>query len=203
MLDDMPKESPRSELNNQDIFAYALYRLDGAGRFVDVEDIVEECFRLSPSRFGWRTKAFPSDRKGTHALSDLESAHPEFLIKTPNGLGRQLTGDGVQSIRSRLRDFEALGAQETRAPKTRRPSYRMVVELENHSWARAFLQGSRSEVTKIQAADMLSCAPDSPKQVWRQRLTSLRAAAVDNEREDVLELLDFVLNSNPTWFEEV
>ncbi len=198
----MPKKRPSVELSNPDIFAYALFRRDGAGQFVDVEDILQECWRLSPSRFGWRTKQFPSDRKGWHALSDLEAAYPDLMMKTANGLGRQLTAEGVRWVRDRLDVFNELGALKTRAPKTRRPSFRILSELEKQSWVRRFLDGERTEISKVGAADMLRCAPDSPKAVWRQRLATLRSAAADNERPDIMHLLDYIERQNLEWFRE-
>lgn len=195
----MPK---KPELSNQDIFAYALYRLDGAGQFIEIEDVIEECWRLSPSRFGWRTKELPSDRKGWHALSDLEGAYPNLMLKTPNGLGRQLTAEGVQWVRNRLDDFTELGALKTRAPKTRRPSFRVLSELERQAWVRRFLDGERAEISKVDAADMLHCAPDSPRSAWRQRIATLRSAAADNERPDILEMLEYIQQQNQEWFKE-
>lgn len=196
----MAKKHGDPDLNNQDIFVYSLYRLDGAGTFVNVEEVIEECFRLSPSRFGWRTKKVPSDRIGWHALGDLESNRPELTTKTPNGLARQLTAEGVKWVKDRLIQFEALGTQQTQAPKTRRRSHRLLTEVESLSWVREYLDGSRNELTKVQAADILSCAPDSPTSVWQARLTSLQAAAVNNERPDILELLDFVHDRHLGWF---
>ncbi len=189
-----------NELSNQDIFVYALYRLDGAGRFVDVEDVVQECWRLSPSRFGWRTLKYPSDRTGWAAAGHVEAARPELMIKTPNGLGRQLTAAGVEWIRARLPDFEHLASEQTRAPKTRRPSFKLLMELAKHPWAKAFLSGERGELSKVEAADLLRCAPDSPRSTWRQRMATLRSAATDNERFDILGLLNEIERSHAEWF---
>jgi len=192
-----------TELNNQDIFLYALYRLGGAGQYVDVEDVVQECWRLSPTRFGWRKLQYPSDRTGWAAVGHIENGRSDLMMKTPNGLGRQLSAGGVEWVRARMSSFERLASEETRAPKTRRPSFKIVAEASQHPWAASYLSGDRSkQLGKLAAAGLLRCAPDSPRDVWRQRLATLRSAAADNERSDILELLENIERSHPDWFAE-
>jgi hypothetical protein len=188
------------ELSNQDIFAYALYRLQGAGRFVDVEDVYVECFNLSPSRFGWRKHKYPNYKVASKAQRDFEGSHPEFIQKTPNGLSRQLTAEGVAWIRGHLESFERLGAGATRAPKTRRASHRVVAELLRSDAVQSYLAGETPELSKVEIAELFNCAPDSPGSVWQQRLATVRAAAEDNERPDVLLFLDYVSANAPEWF---
>jgi len=191
-----------AELTNQDIFAYALYRLQGAGKFVDVEDVFVECHHLSPSRFGWRKHNYPNYKVASKAQRDFEEAHPELLLKTPNGLARQLTAEGVAWVRERMIEFERLAAGETRAPKTRRTSFRVVAELLRSPTVRNYLNGSPIELNRLEIAELFNCAPDSPPATWRQRLASVRAAAEDNERPDVLAFLNHVSNAVPEWFGE-
>jgi hypothetical protein len=190
------------ELTNQDIFAYALYRLQGAGRFVDVEDVYVECWRLSPSRFGWRKHQYPNYKVSSKAQRDFEKAHPELLLKTPNGLARQLTAEGVAWIRNRLPDFASLASGTTKAPAPRRPSHKIITELTTNPLVRAFLEGKPVELTKVQVADLLHCAPDSPRSIWKQRAATLRSAATDNERPDVMQFVEYIQRSHPEWFEE-
>jgi len=189
-----------SDLSNQDIFAYALYRLQGAGQFVDVEDVFVECWLLSPSRFGWRKHNYPNYKVASKALRDLEGTHSDLLIKTPNGLGRQLTAEGVAWVRDRLEDFERLASGQTKAPATRRQSHRVVSELTSSSMVKDFLGGERPELSKLEVADLFHCAPDSPRAIWQQRAASLRSAAKDDERPDLLQFLDYIEKSHPEWF---
>jgi hypothetical protein len=191
-----------AELSNQDIFAYALYRLQGAGRFVDVEDVFVECWHLSPSRFGWRKHKYPNYKVASKAQRDFEKSHPELLLKTPNGLARQLTAEGVDWIRNRLSDFEGLASGNTKAPAARRPSRKVITELLAEPLVRAFLDGKSVELNKVQVADLLHCAPDSPRAVWKQRAATLRSAATDNESVDILKFVEYLQRSHPEWFEE-
>jgi hypothetical protein len=193
-------QMPTGDLSNQDIFAYALYQLQGAGRFVDVEDIYVECFRLSPSRFGWRKHPLPNYKVASKAQRDFEGSRPELLLKTPNGLARQLTAEGVEWIRSRLSEFQALDTGDSKAPKTRRASYRAVSELIQSKSFRAYQAGDRSIPSKLEIAELFHCAPDSAPSIWRERWASARSAAVDNERDDALAFLTFLNEVAPEWF---
>jgi hypothetical protein len=188
-------------MDNGDIFAFALYRLQGTGRFVDVEDVFEECWKLSPSRFGWRKHAYPNYKVASKAQRDFESRHPSLILKTPDGLGRQLSAEGIAWVLGHLDEFEPLARGDSKAPAPRRASHRLVAELERSPVVEAFLRGAEVAVNKIQMADLLRCAPDSPPSVWRQRMETARSAAKDNERLDILRFLDCVVTSNQDWFD--
>lgn len=180
-----------SEVTNQDVLLYALYRLEGSGRFVDVEDIYIECWRLSPSRFAWRSdKSRVSDKVGHQSFVDLERLHPELLLKTPNGLSRQLSSEGVLWVRERLTALQALSQGQTKAPAHRRASHKLVTELAGNATVKAFLSGDRSEPAKVQLAELMGCAPDSPRSIWESRLATLRSAAEDDERPELVAFLD-------------
>lgn len=187
-------------MDNKDIFAYALYRLQGAGRFVDAEDVFEECWKLSPSRFGWRKHAYPNYKVASKAQRDFESRHPSLILKTADGLGRQLSAEGIAWVRAHMDEFAPLGRGDSKAPATRRASHRLVTDLERSSLVEAFLRGAEVTLSKLQVADLLHCAPDSPPSVWRQRIETARSAAKDSERPDILRFLDFVVSSNQDWF---
>jgi len=189
------------DLSNQDIFAYALYRLQGAGRFVDVEDVYEECWRLSESRFGWRKHKYPNYKVASKAQRDFEEAHPGLVLKTRDGLGRQLSAEGVVWVRTRLTEFERLASGDTRAPAIRRASHRVIRELLTNRLVGSFLAGKRPELGRVEVADILHSAPDSSSVAWRQRLLTLRAAAEDDERPDLIGFLDYIQSEHPEWFD--
>jgi hypothetical protein len=196
----MMDRSRATKLNNRDIYIYALYRLQGAGQFVDVEDVYVECWRLSPSRFGWRKHDYPNYKTAAKAQQEIERAHPELLFKTPDGLGRQLTDQGMAWVRDRIPDLELLDDGRTKAPAIRSASHRQIVELEKHAATRQFLDGEPVEFRKIEIAQLLKCAPDSRPSVWRERLSTLRSAAADDERPDLINFLDSVERVHPEWF---
>lgn len=189
-----------SELNNRDIYVYALNLLHGAGQYVDVEDIYVECWRLSPSRFGWRKHNYPNYKTAAKAQQEFERVHPEMIIKTPDGRRRQLTNEGTHYVRSRLSELERLTTGVTKAPALRSASHRMVVELEKQALVRAFLAEERPELTRTEVAQILRCAPDSRPSVWCERLATMRSAVADDERKDLATLLDEIERLHPEWF---
>jgi hypothetical protein len=187
-------------LTNQDVFMYALYRLQGAGHFVDVEDIYVECWRLSPSRFGWRKLPYPNYKVAAKALQHIEAHWPTFLIKTPNSLERQLSSEGLMWVRSRLSMFGALESGETKAPKQRRLSHRLIAEVRRSPLIEMSQSGQDTGVSRLAISELLHCSPDSPRSIWKQRLETLRAAAIDNEAHDVQQFLEFLTRKHPEWF---
>jgi hypothetical protein len=189
-----------ADLNNRDVYIYALYLLQAAGQFIDVEDIYIKCWQLSPSRFGWRKHNFPNYKTAAKAQQELERLHPEFVVRTPNGLGRQLTDEGTGYIRAKLPLLQSLASGETRAPALRSASHRIVAGLERHTATRSFLAGESIELKKVEGARLLNCAPDSRPSVWRERLATLRSAAADDERDDLISFLDVVERLYPEWF---
>jgi len=64
----------------------------------------------------------------------------------------------------------------------------------------SFLQGREVHLDRVRVARLLRCAPDAPRQVWRERLETLRSAATAGKRDDVLRFLDRLEEENPDWF---
>ncbi len=192
------------KITSPDIFAYAVYRLQGAGQFVDIEEVYMECWRLSPSRFGLRKYQHPNTEVAAKEERHLKKNHPDFILKTQDkrGMqrGMQLTAKGVTWVRERLAEFERLAAGETKAPATTRASFKVISGLMKNGLVRAFIVGKEVQLGKVEVADLLNCAPDSPPSVWQQRIATLRSAAVDNERPDLVQFLEYVERSQPEWF---
>ncbi len=189
------------ELSNSEIYAFALYKLGGAGRFIDVEDIYVECWRLSPSRFGWRKYDYPNHEFAANSRRDFESAHADLIIKSSDGLGRQLSAEGIAWVRERLPDLERLERGQTRAPAARSPSQRLIAQLTRQKLVRDFLAGQVAPVEKVDAAELLNCAPDSAPSVWQQRLARVRSAAKESERSDLVSFLNGIELAHPDWFD--
>lgn len=191
----------RSAIDNPDFVPLAFYLLGAVGQFVDVEDAFVKCYELAPARFGWRKHPFPNYKTASKALRDLEGNRPGILLRTPDGLERQLTANGVTWVEANLARFsEVEGRPELLAP-TRRPFLRMLNDLSAHSLFLTFESGSLGHAKKHDVADALLCAPDSPPEVWRERLETFRAAAQYSKRSDVLRFLDELGETHPSWFE--
>src|SRR5438128_421295 len=98
--------SPNADLGNTDLVLLAM-ALAGAGdEFVDVEEIAEQAFAISRTRFGWRTRDYPSDKTVVQAIADLEAKHGRDQL-TRRGVRdqadkvatRRLTQEGREAAR--------------------------------------------------------------------------------------------------------
>ncbi len=195
-----PRTEPTlSPIDNPDIVPYSLYLLGGAGGFVDVEELFLRCHELAPERFSWRTRSLPNYKTLSKALRDYEAKHPEAMIKTQSGLGRQLSVEGLRWVERNLPRLRAAFASPVPAA-ARVKSQRMVRDLAARPVVIRFLQDGTIEPTKYEMADALICAPDSPASVWLERLRTYRSAVAAARRTDLLSFLDFVESQRPDWF---
>ena len=189
-----------SLIGNPEVVAFALYELGGAGRFIGIEDLFVRCWQLAPRRFSWRTKEYPNYKTLYQALVDLERSHAGTLIRTTDGLGRQLSASGVAWVRQREARFRRALAQPSEGMSGRRPSHRLVNELSSAEPVRQFRAGEEPKLSRFDAADLLVASPDSPPSVWRERLAIYRSAVESAGRPDLQEFLDYVESRWPEWF---
>jgi hypothetical protein len=190
----------RSTIDNPDLVAYGLYESGGVGRFVDVEDVSVKCHELAPERFSWRRFSFPNYKTLYKALRDFEAKHPEVMLKTADGLGRQLTAEGISWVEARLEAFRSSVTTPGANPAIHRPTQKMLNDLASSTAAVQFAAGARPSLSKYTLADLLMCAPDSPPDVWRERIETYRSAASGANRPDLIRFLEFVRESNPDLF---
>jgi|SRR5579872_220195 len=126
-----------SKVDNPDLIALAVYELGGIGCFVDVEDIFVRCYEMAPERFGWRKYPYPNYKNVYHALQHFEENHLEVLLKTPDGLARQLSAEGIAYVRKRLRRYQEILKRPGANPPTRRPTERLLNEFSSHRLTKA------------------------------------------------------------------
>lgn len=192
------KNSDR-EITNADLFLYALYRLGGAGVYVDVEDIFMEMWRMAPERFRWRKYEVPNYKIMSKSIVDISQRGQEsFLLGSGNT--RQLSAEGVAWVERHSDRLEAVATGRRAAPPDRRPGQRVVADLLKQPLVQSFFEGREVQFERARAAQLLRCAPDAPRRVWRERLETLRSAATAGKRDDVLEFLQHLEAANPDWF---
>jgi hypothetical protein len=130
------------EPNNAEILLYAVWRADGVGGFADIEKIYETAYKIAPSRFGWRSRPFPSDYSADRALR-LVLRSPEFsslLLVSENRQGLQLTAEGVAWVRENEARFA--GATKHAGPGARgQQTHRRMVALERDQIAQSYAAG--------------------------------------------------------------
>jgi hypothetical protein len=189
-------------IDNPDFIPLALYQLGGAGQFVDVEDVFNRCNELSPERFGWRTYKYPNYKTLAKALRDFEGKNPSLLLKTHDGLKRQLSAEGVAWILERKERLEQVLGSPNVNPPTRRTGQRILNEFRDHRLTQSFLANELTALRKFEVADLLLCSPDSPAAVWKERLETYRSASTESNRTDLLKFLDYLVRQQPAWFGE-
>lgn len=186
---------------NSDVFLWALFELGGADAFVDVEDVFLRAFELAPMRLSWRTRPdIPDLKKCSKALQYLEATTPGLLVKQGSDF-RRLTVDGQQWIENNLdRLAAALGSRQVVQPPRARFSSRLVSEATRSDAFQQWTTDSGLSEEKWKFAELLRCAPDSSRAIWRDRLETLRSAAYSGGRTDLLDFLDALAAERPDWF---
>lgn len=189
-----------SVVDNPDIVLYAVYLTGGAGGFVDVEDIAVKCFELAPERFGFRRHPYPNYKTFAKALRDYEGKRPEDLIRTPDGLMRQLSPEGLKRVKRLLPVLERVFGTRGANPPTRRRNQRVLNEFRDHPIAQAYLSGAKPALSKFDVADLLMCAPDSPTDEWDHKAKSIETAAIEAGRPDLASIVREIRDEKPEWF---
>lgn len=193
----------QGKFDNPDFIPFAVDDLGGTGEFVDVEDVFVRCHKLSRERFGWRTKDYPNYKIASKALRDFEEDNPSLLIRTPDGLRRQLSAEGIEWVRRKRPLFGKVVGAPGRNPPRRRTGQRFLNDVEDHPLCLHFVNGEAPELTKHLVADLLLLSPDSSPEKWSERLETFRSAAADSQRVDVLSFLDYLKAEQPDWFKGV
>jgi len=190
----------KSRLDNLDIIPFAFFQLGGTGDFVDVEDAFLKCFELTPERFRWRKHNIPNYKTLSKALRDFENKHPGFLLKTEDGLSRQLSSAALEWLRHRQALYDKILKTPGANPPTRRADQRLLNEIRDHPLVKRYSKGKRPVLRKPEVADLLLCSPDSPTSVWAARLETHRSIAASSGRPDLIEFLDYLVAQKPEWF---
>lgn len=170
--------------------------------FIDIEVIAEKAFELSPQRFGWRTRPYPSDKTVVQAVADLEQKYRKDRL-TRRGVQdqadkvatRRLTSEGrteAHRVAEKVagRKFADLstalahfsGGTDASAPAPTPAERRRVqgelLELRRH---RAFVVWADGEDLKTiepwQLFDALNCLPDAPQQTVLGQLEHFESVA--------------------------
>lgn len=195
--------SSQNEAANWEILLWSLYRSGGFDSFVDIEVVFIKCFEIAPNRFSWRTrKEYPDYKKCAKALQEAERRRPALLIKTKDGLKRQLSVEGQKWVEI---NHERIGlmlesGRVVQEPITR-PHIKFLTELERSDEYLAWLELKITPEEKWRVADLFRCSPDSDQDVWRSRLEVMKSAARSAGKEDVLDFLERLYNDHKDWFD--
>ena len=189
----------KPEITNGDLFLYCLYGLGGAGKYIDVENVFMEMWRIAPGRFRWRRYDLPNYKVMSKAIVDIgQRGDGELLLG--DGDARQLSASGVRWVETRQQRFDRIVSGAETAASARRPSQRVVGELARTRLVRAYLAGEEPNWAREEIAVLLRCSPDAPRSVWRERLETLRSAVSDAGRADLMDFLELLERDKREWF---
>lgn len=187
------REVGNAKLTNIDIAVYALYRLGGAERRVDTEEVAMECYRLAPDRFSWKLyPEHPDSEPGRSALFDARKPKKGGLVRGSKGkgMGWMLTPAGIDRIQMLLPHLEKIAAGDARERSDRQLIQRYMNELERHPAYQEFLKAGDCEgVKEYEFTDFLRCGLDSGARVIRNRLESVKTRAYSAGRNGIVEFL--------------
>lgn len=185
-----------NDVSNVVLALSALDQVGGSVKFVDIEDVALEAFKIAPDRFGWRTrKEFPSWERVRTAFvhanqSQQRRTAPVLVVSNTDGSAWRLTAEGVAFVRENAAKTEKLTGHKRARASSSSPSGRRVREIRKHRVFTKFAHGTPiSEVARFELADLLACPPDSPMSAVKRKVDQARAAAVDVDDVEVVEFL--------------
>lgn len=200
--------SASKEISNTDLVVLAMLVTGAGADFSDIEDIAEAAYRLSPQRFGWRTKQYPSDKLVVQAIADLERHHKDrFTLRgTDKVATRMLTADGRKhaiAVAERvaqipfddsdavIKHFRSADGLSQTTPAEKRRVQADLTELRRHKAFRMWSEdeGSLVHVDRWELLDALTCLPDASERTVRDRIEHMTAQA---EKWDDRDILDFL-----------
>ena len=161
------------QMNNQDVFVWALFLLGGSERPIDVEEIYLKCFELAPARLGWRTRPeIPDYKKIAKALQSVEAKTHIGLIEKLDQYHRRLTLSGTQWISENRTVLESRYGSSPVAASMKSPHERLRRRITDSPILH------KDEISLIEVAELLECSPASSSSVWQSRVTQMEVAAV-------------------------
>ncbi len=155
---------------------------------VDLEHVAVKAHRLAPQMFRWRYYDLPDVAKVRTAFKDGDRrANGRLVLRGDQGRARMLTAEGLERARALETSLSTKPVKDDAA--MRRPINRDLVQMERHpgflNWQAAGMQA----VDRYDLADMLACAPGSPRSVFLDRIARARTLATEWGREDLAQFL--------------
>jgi len=181
-------KAPSMNPNNQDLFVWSLFLLNGGSEWVDVETIYLKAFELAPERLSWRTRRdIPDYKKCSKALQSVEAAgknHEGMLVKKSEH-ERKLSTDGLQWCTTYADHLRSLYQGERVQSQAVNPARRRVRDVERFEPFGVFRDTGTLSFEIWQLAELLNCAVDSSPQIWEARLAVIADAALSEGHNEV------------------
>lgn len=179
----------------------------GAQQFVDPEDIAVLCYDLYRPAFRWKKYDFPDLESVQQGYREFRRRYGRRLVVAPTSKSRErrLTGEGLtravaltelyvgrsypelpklvvaaqRKLKTIKRDAtdRVLDQLPTSTQGGGREARTTLAFLTNHPAYRAWKRGQLELLERWQLADVLQCLPDSPPDVFRERLARYEGLA--------------------------
>jgi hypothetical protein len=173
------------ELSNMDIALFALYKKGGILQKIHTEEIAWEAYKLAKDRFSWRLPkfrqmGFPDKTPVRFALEQAKKKKNGKLVSGRSGgdasgelEGWSFTSQGVLWIKeNEMRISENLKQKAPDVPK--REAERFIKKIKVDAFFKYFQEkGNLDEASQYMFTDMLVCAPDTSKNIIRQKFEQL------------------------------
>ncbi len=174
---------------NQVVALSVLASLDGASRFVDIEEITLAAFKVAPARYSWRTRTeLPSPERVRWALvhANQKSDKVPLVVQSKDGTSWKLTAEGVAFARAHAEEMTRAKLAPPKGGREAGRASERVSQIRKHPLFRAYQQGSAvAERPRHELADLLVCPPDSPESFVMRRVDAAKAAALDVDDDEI------------------
>lgn len=191
-------DPPSVDVSNVVLALAALERLGGAERYIDIEAVTLEAYRMAPDRFSWRTRRdYPSWERVRTAFvhanqQEQKRAGGSLVVSNTDGSAWKLTAEGVAFVRNHTARIAGPIAKGGPPRRTGRLVER-VRGIRRHRAFRNFVNGTAvADIPRYELAELLLCPPDSPREAVRRKLDAAKAAAVNVGDDEVRRFLEEV-----------
>jgi hypothetical protein len=195
---DRESVTEQAEVSNVTIALASLERRGGAERYVDIEDVTIEAYRIAPERFSWRTKReFPSQERVRTAFVHANQQHQRkergpLVVSNTDGSSWKLTAEGLDWIRRKTARADR-SIKVARVASSGSVSARRIREIRRHPAFEAYRNGKPiAQIARHELAELLVCPPDAPRTAVLRKLDRARTAAVDVQDDEVTRFLEEV-----------
>jgi hypothetical protein len=185
------------DVSNVTIVLASLERLGGAQRYVDIEEVTIEAYRIAPERFSWRTKReFPSQERVRTAFvhanqGQHRKAQGPLVVSNTDGSSWMLTFEGLAWIRKNAISAEHVREGGRIPGRGKSVSARRIREIRKHRAFEAYCNGTPiARIARHELAELLVCPPDAPRDAVRRKVDRALTAAVDVEDDAVMLFLE-------------